>query len=53
LSEIKADAKAVFRVATERMHLFDPESGVSLAPHDGAGAREVPTAAHEAPPQSD
>ena len=59
-SRIKADEKAVFRVATERMHLFDPESGESLTPHNRARAqeapssvREDPTPQHEIPPQAD
>ncbi|MGH2903333.1 MAG: ABC transporter ATP-binding protein, partial [Solirubrobacteraceae bacterium] len=34
-SEIKTDEQAVFHVATERMHLFDPDSGTTLT--DGRG----------------
>ncbi len=59
-SRIKTDEKAVFRVATERMHLFDPESGESLTPHNRAPAQEAPrsvredtTPQHETPPQAD
>jgi multiple sugar transport system ATP-binding protein len=41
-SKIKIEEQAVFHVATERLHLFDPESGAALT--DGRGAPPPPSA---------